>query len=342
MTRRGETDLLAAQESDHSTTRGRRSAIPWRRLAKLMRPARGELAAMVALTAAGAVVGLVPAFALGSLVDDLARGASRAGAPLDAVLIVVAVIVEALAFAISDGFFASAVARLYRDLRVLMFAGAQRQPPRGGEQVAGLTSRFVSDAEAMQELIVSPLDTTAMAAFELVSALVALAVLDPLSVAVAAGVGLGGVALARATQAPVARAGEERQEALETMSESLAAELSARLDGQRAAGRFKSSASAVLRKEARLGWLESASRYSSSAVANLGPIAVVIVAALSSSFRAGTLLSLFLIAARAFSAIDDFVEVGLDVEIVRGAVKRCFELVDAREPDAVAEPLLEL
>ncbi|MHB1469491.1 MAG: ABC transporter transmembrane domain-containing protein [Solirubrobacteraceae bacterium] len=286
---------------------------------------------MVALTALGAIVGLVPAFALGSLVDSLAAGGSGRGAALDIVLIVVAIFGEAVAFAVSDGFFAGAVARLYRDLRVLMFAGARRGRPRSREQVAGLSARFVSDAEALQDVIVSPLDTTVMAVSELGSALVALLVLDPLAAALAAGVALLGAALVRLTQSPAAVAAEERQEALEAMSASLAAELGGRLDADRATARFREAATALLRRESRLGWIEAGSRYSSSAVASVGPIAVVIAAALGGSLRAGTLLSIFLIAARAFSAVDDLVEIGLDVELVRGAVRRCFELVDTGE-----------
>ncbi len=40
------------------------------------------------------------------------------------------------------------------------------------------------------------------------------------------------------------------------------------------------------------------------------------------------MLSIFLLAQRAFSAADDLLEIGLDVELVRGAIARCFELVD--------------
>lgn len=318
-----------------------RSAIPWRRVTRLARPVRRRLIAMVALTATGAVVGLVPAFALGSLLDALATGGQGRGAALDVSLILAAILLEAFAFAVSDGFFATAVARLYRDLRVLMFAGAQRAGPHDGERLAGLSARFVSDAEALQELIVSPLDTTVMALSELLSAIAALIVLDPLAAAAAAGVALLGAVLVRTTQPRAAIAAEERQEALEAMSVSLAAELSGRLEQRAAAERFRHAASAVLRREARLGWIEAGSRYSATAVASLGPIAVVLVAAASGSFRAGTLLSIVLIAGRVFSAVDDLVEIGLDVELVRGAVRRCFELVDVAgspPPPAALDP----
>ncbi|MHB1538533.1 MAG: ABC transporter transmembrane domain-containing protein [Solirubrobacteraceae bacterium] len=315
-----------------------RPPIPWRRLVGLMRPVRPQLLAMVALTVAGAVAGLVPAFALGSLVDALAAGGAHRGATLDVVLILAAVATEAIAFAVSDGFFSTAVARLYRDLRVLMFAGARRSGPRTGEQLAGLSARFVSDAEALEELIVSPLDTTVMALSELVSSIAALIVLDPLGAAVALGGALLGAAVVRVTQRPAAAAAEERQEALEAMSVSLAVELCDRIDERAASERFRTAASGVLRREAHLGWLEAGSRYSATAVASLGPIAVVLVAALSGSFKAGTLLSIMLIAGRVYSAFDDLVEIGLDVELVRGAVRRCFELVDADGGDGPGGP----
>ena len=83
------------------------------------------------------------------------------------VLIVAAVLLEALLFAISDGFFARVTARLYRDLRVMMFEGLQRRPSLGAHAVTGLASRFISDAEALQELLVAPLDTAVIGSFQL-------------------------------------------------------------------------------------------------------------------------------------------------------------------------------
>lgn len=305
-----------------------RTEIPWRRLLSLTAPVRPQLTAMVALTGLGALVGLVPALALGSLVNDLAGSRHDGGASIAAVLIVASIAIEAIAFTLSDGFFSKAVSSLYRDLRVMMFSGVQRRPKQSAEELAGLTSRFVSDAEAMQELIVAPLDTTVMGTFELVSALIALAILDAPSAGLAILLALLAAMLTRLLQAPAAGAAQERQEALESMSRSLAAELSMRLQDGGGARRFAQSASNVLRHEVRLGWLQAGSRYGSSAFASLGPIAVVIVAALTSGLRAGTLLSVFLLAERAFSAADDLVEIGLDVELVRGAVARCFELVD--------------
>jgi ABC-type multidrug transport system fused ATPase/permease subunit len=305
-----------------------RGAIPWRRLASLMRPARRSLAGMVVLTALGSLLGLIPPLALGALVDDLARGHHGGGAGLAAVLIVLALVLEALAFTVSDGFFARAVGTLYRDLRVLMFAGAQRRAPATAPEIAGIAARFVSDAEALQDVVVSPLDVTVMGLFELLSALLTLGLLYPLAVPLALGLILLTALVTRVTQAPLARAAEERQEALEAMSSRLASELSARLD-RAAAGRFRDAATVVARREIRVGWLQAANRYGSAAAANLGPIAVVAAAALLASFSAGRLLALFLLAERAFAGADSLVDLGLDIELVRGAIRRCFELVDA-------------
>jgi ABC-type multidrug transport system fused ATPase/permease subunit len=338
--------MMRSAVAMRSRARRTRTEIPWRRLVPLMAPVRPQLIAMVTLSGFGSLVGLVPALALGSLVNDLAGSRHDGAASIAAVLIVASIAIEAVAFTLSDGFFSKAVSHLYRDLRVMMFSGVQRRPQQSAEQLAGLTSRFVSDAEAMQELIVSPLDTAVMGAFELVSALVALAILDAPSAGLAVLLAALAVMLTRRLQAPAAGAAQERQEALESMSRSLAAELSMRLQDGGGARRFAQSATQVLRREVRLGWLQAGSRYGSSAFANLGPIAVVIVAALSSGLKAGTLLSVFLLAERAFSAADDLVEIGLDVELVRGAVARCFELVDGESggsgpPDGAAGELAE-
>jgi ABC-type multidrug transport system fused ATPase/permease subunit len=284
---------------------------------------------MVALTALGALLGLVPPLALGALVNDLAGGHHRGAPGLAAALIVAALLLEALAFALSDGFFARAVGALYRDLRVLMFAGVQRRPPATAPELAGVASRFISDAEALQDVIVSPLDTAVIGLFEMLSALLAVALLYPPAALLAVVLIALTALLTRFTQSPLAGAAEQRQEALEAMSSSLAAELTARLDRGACAGRFREAATRVYRREVRLGWLEACNRYGSGAAANLGPLAVVVLAALERPFSAGALIALLLLAERAFQGADSLIDLGLDVELVRGAVARCFELVDA-------------
>jgi ATP-binding cassette, subfamily B, bacterial len=307
----------------------RREPIPWRRLLALVGPARRSLLAMVALTLLGSLLGLIPPLALGALVDDLAGGRHSGRAGLAIALIVAALAFEALAFALSDGFFTRAVGTLYRDLRVLMFGGVHHRAPAPADELAGVASRFISDAEALQEVLVAPLDTAVMGLFELLSALAVLALLYPPAALLTAALAALAALVTRFTQAPLAPAARARQEALEAMSSTLAAELSARLDRDASTGRFREAASRVRHREVRLGWLEAANRYGSGAAANLGPIAVVVLAALERSFSAGALVSLLLLAERAFQGADSLIDLGLDVELVRGAVGRCFELVDA-------------
>ena len=65
------------------------------------------------------------------------------------------------------------------------------------------------------------------------------------------------------------------------------------------------------------------------AMAADSPIAVVVTAAFAGSHQAGTLLSIYLLAQRAFWGFDGVVDLSLGTQSVRGAVARCFELVDA-------------
>ena len=67
----------------------------------------------------------------------------------------------------------------------------------------------------------------------------------------------------------------------------------------------------------------------SGGLAKLGPIAVVVAAAFAGSHHAGTLISIYLLAQRAFWGFDGVVDLSLGTQSVRGAVARCLELVDA-------------
>lgn len=287
---------------------------------------------MVGLTLVGSLLGLVPPLALGALVNGLAQGHHRGRVVTSGGLIAAAVLVEAAAYAISDGLYARASGRLYRDFRLLMFEGVLRRPPSDAEATAGLASRFVSDAETLEQLTVAVLDLGAIGTFELGAAVVALGVLDPWAVAITGGLvivtGIG----ARRAQAPIAAAGKSRQEVLEGMSKTLAGALAERADPERARRRFRVAAGRVLRSEVRLGWLRAANRHGSGALTGLGPVAVVVAAALQGGVRAGTLLSLYLLAERAFQGADTLVDLSLDIELVRGAVGRCFELIDGPRP----------
>jgi hypothetical protein len=84
----------------------------------------------------------------------------------------------------------------------------------------------------------------------------------------------------------------------------------------------------LLRAEVRLGWVQAANLHVSGALAKLGPIVVVTAAAFAGSHRAGTLLTLYLLAARAFYGFDGLVDLSLAMQSVRGAVNRCLELVE--------------
>ena len=318
---------------------GAPAAIPWRRVAALLRPIRWGLAAMVGLSVGGVLVGLVPPLALGVLVNALVdRGDTREAALL-AALIMVAMVVEGLAYIASDGLYARNAGRMYRDLRMMMFAGASRRPRGGQDETSGLASRFISDAETVERITVSLLDTGSMMLVEFVSALVALALLGPWGVVIVVPLLAGMWVVTRRTQVPAARAAQERQEELERMTQSLVQELDRRADPQ-SAGRFRAATDRLLAAEVRLGWLRAANLQGSGAFAKLGPIAVVVGAAFAGCHHAGTLLAIYLLAQRAFWGFDGLVDLSLGMQTVRGAVARCFALIDteadSRRLDAAA------
>src|SRR6516165_6404763 len=88
--------------------------MPWRRLAGLLRPIWRGTAAMVALSVAGVLVGLVPPLVLGVLVNALVEHNDRREAVLLAVVIVLATLAEAGLYIASDGTYARNAGRLYR------------------------------------------------------------------------------------------------------------------------------------------------------------------------------------------------------------------------------------
>ncbi len=283
---------------------------------------------MVSLSVSGSLVGLVPPIALGFLVNDLAEVRNRGHAVVWAAIIVAMLVFESVAYAASDGLYAGVAGRLYRDLRTLMFAGAMRRAPGAAEEASGLVSRFVSDVETVEHVTVATLDLGAMRVAELTAALVALGLFDPWVVPLVVALIAITAFVARRTQIPAARAGRQRQEELEGMSRSLARELNERSEREQAKARFRVAVERVLSSEIRLGWLQAANTHGSGALAALGPIAVVLVAAFQGGLKAGTLLSFYLLAERAFQGADSLVDLSLDAQIVRGAVARCFELID--------------
>lgn len=302
--------------------------VPWRRLARLLRPLRFGLAAMVSLSVLGSLVGLVSPLALGYLVNTLVEFGDKREAALWALAIAGAIVAEALAYVLSDLLYARNAARLYRDLRLQMFAGARRQGLVGEEEAGGLASRFVSDAETVERVTVGALDTGSMLLVEFVAATVVLGLLEPVTVGAAAGMLAATTLLARVMQAPTVPAGQRRQEELEAMSRTLARELSSRDDEVASTGRFRAAAERLLRAEVRLGLLSAVNRHGSGALAAIGPIAIVTVAAFVGDYKAGTLLTLYLLSGRVFYGFDGLVDLALGMQMVRGAVRRCFQLVD--------------
>jgi ABC-type multidrug transport system fused ATPase/permease subunit len=303
--------------------------LPWRRLAGLLRPIWRGTAAMVGFSVAGVLVGLVPPLVLGVLVNALVERNDKREAALLAVLIALATLAEAGLYIASDGMYARNAGHLYRNLRVAMFTGALARTRRG-KDTAGVSSRFISDAETLERATLSILDTGAMLGVEFVSALVALATIEPWTLPVVAPVLAVTWVVTRRMQQPAASAGQRRQEELELMTRSLADELR-HSDDPEAPNRFRLAAERVLGAEVRYGWLQAFNLQGSGGLAKLGPIAVVVAAAFAGAHHAGTLITIYLLAQRAFWGFDGVVDLSLGTQSVRGAVARCFELVDAAD-----------
>jgi ABC-type multidrug transport system fused ATPase/permease subunit len=293
---------------------------------------------MLGLTVAGVLIGLVPPLLLDPLVNDLVEYNDKPEALLLSGLLALAVVVEATGYILSDSLYARNASRLYRDLRLKMFAGARRRLRRG-EDVSGLSSLFISDAEAIERITLSVLDTGTMTLVEFVSAMVALAILEPWSAAASLPLLAGTWVLTRWTQEPAAAAGQKRQEELETMTQSIASELQNPHDAQ-AASRFRSAAERVMKAETRYGWLQAFNLQGSGGLAKLGPIVMVVVAAFAGSHHAGTLIALYLLAQRVFWGFDGMIDLSLGSKSVRGAVGRCFRLIDTPAIDHEPAELL--
>jgi hypothetical protein len=85
----------------------------------------------------------------------------------------------------------------------------------------------------------------------------------------------------------------------------------------------------VLRAEVHLGWLQALNLQGSGGLAKLGPIAAVVAAAFAGTHHVGALIALYLLAQRAFWGFDGLIDLSLSMQSVRGAIARCFALVDA-------------
>jgi|NGEPerStandDraft_6_1074524.scaffolds.fasta_scaffold10889_2 ABC-type multidrug transport system fused ATPase/permease subunit len=304
--------------------------LPWRRLSSLLRPIRGGLAAMMGLSTGGVLVGLVPPLALGLLVNALVDSGDTTEAAFLAGVITLAILTEAAAYVLSDGMATRNEGRLYRNLRLQMFEGARRRASIDEDELSGLPSRFISDAETTG-VTVSMLDRGSMLLVEFVSATVALGLLSPWTIPVVIPeLGLTWL-ITRRMQQPAASAATRRQEELEQMTRSIARELDRRDDPQ-STDRLVGPLDRVLTAEIRLGWLQAINLQGSGGLAKLGPIAAVIVAAFAGTSHVGTLIAVYLLAQRAFWGFDGLVDLSLSLQSVRGAIARCFELIDSTAP----------
>ena len=310
-----------------ATTAKRPAPIPWRRVAKLLRAQRRAVIGMLALSTGGVLMGLVPPLALGTLVNALVERGDTAEGALLALVVAVAVVAEAGAYILSDGLYARAAGRLYFDLRRSMLEGARRVVRRGSP-LDGVSARFISDAETIERITLAVLDSSIMLAVEFVSALVVIGVLEPISLAATAPWLAATWLAARRMQAPVAVAGLVRQEQLEEMTAALDAEIQTQAPTQ-AGTDFTRVAERLRDAEVRLGWLRAVNLQGSGGLAKLGPIAVVVVAAFAHLHHPGGLVALYLLAQRAFYGFDGIVDMRLDLSGARGAVHRCFALIDA-------------
>ena len=317
---------------------GSPESIPCRRVVSLLRPLRAGLAAMVGLSVLGSLAGLVPPITLGYLINDLVeRHGVKPEDALWAGLLAGAIVVEAAAYLGSDGLYARNSGRLYRNLRLLMFDGVMRRPVSDRLDTEGLPSRFVSDVETVERITVYALDTGSMLIVELGTALVVLGLMEPWAILVVVPLFAATWLVTRRMQEPAASAGQQRQERLEELTGTLARELDG-TGGLAGRTRFQTVAERLLRAEVHLGWVQAANLHISGVLAKLGPIAVVIAAASVGSYQAGTLLTLYLLAARAFYGFDGLVDLSLGMQSVRGAIARCLELIDPSQPSTHTAP----
>jgi ABC-type multidrug transport system fused ATPase/permease subunit len=283
---------------------------------------------MVGLSVSGVLVGLVPPLLLGVLVNALVEYGDKHEAALLSVAIAAAILVQAIAYVLSDGMYYRNAGRLHRSLRLQMFDGLRHRGTTDEEDQSGIPSRFISDVLTVDQITVWMLDTGSMVLVQFISAAVAIGLLEPVALAVMFPMLAAIWVVTRRTQEPAATAGLRRQEELERLTRSINGEL-LEPDANRAKSRFAVAVERVMRAEIRYGWLQAINIQGSGGLAMLGPIAVVVAAAFAGTAQIGTLLALYLLAQRAFSGFDGIVDLSLATKSVRGAVNRCFEYIDA-------------
>lgn len=273
-------------------------------------------------------MGLVPPLLLGVLVNALVERGDKHEATLLSVLIAAAIMAQAAAYVLSDGMYYRNAGKLHRSLRLRMFDGLRRRGVSEDEELSGIPSRFISDVLTLDQVTIWMLDTGSMVLVQFVSAAVAIALLEPVTLAVIFPMLAAIRLVTRRTQEPAAAAGLRRQEELERMTSSIVAELP-EPDEEQAKSRLRTAVERVMQAEIRYGWLQAINTQGSGGLAMLRPIAVVVAAAFAGTAHIGTLLALYLLAQRAFSGFDGIVDLSLASKSVRGAVNRCFEYIDA-------------
>lgn len=282
---------------------------------------------MVGLSVGGVLLGLVPPLALGLLVNALVERGDKHEAALLSVAIVGAILLQTVAYVVSSGMYYRNAGKLHRTLRLGMFAGLRRHGSGDDEDAEGIASRFISDVFTVDQVTVYLLDNGSMVVVQFVSAIVAVGLMEPVTLAVILPMLAAIWVVTRWTQEPAANAGLERQEALQRMTGSIGREL-AEQDDVEATNRFRAAVERAMHAEIRYGWLQAINFQGSGGLALIGPIAVVVVAAFAGTAHIGTLLALYLLAQRAFSGFDGVVDLSLATKSVRGAVSRCFEYID--------------
>lgn len=281
---------------------------------------------MLALSVAGSLAGTFQPLALGRLVDSLVARAGPSGASAStawwAAGLTAAVLAGAAAYGASDVLYATAAARIFRDLRMAMAHGIAGLPVR-----PGIASRFVSDVESVEGILVGALDRGTIALFEFAAGLIAVGLLvAPAAAAAAVGVAIA-VGVSRLGQGRVAGRSTARQEALEELAASVDRGGHSDLGG---AASLPVVAERLRAADVRLAVAHAIAGYGSFAAAGVVPVAVVLVGGGWSLHRAGTILSLYLLTERTARAAEALVDLGISVEDVRGPLARCLALVDGQ------------
>jgi len=304
------------------------ATVPWRPLVELVRPLRWGLAGMVGLSAGGVLVGLVPPLLLGVLVDALVEHGDKREAAFLAGLIAVAIVVQTAAYILSTGMYFRNAGKLHQSLRVRMFDGLRRRGDTEDEALTGISARFISDVLTVDQVTVGLLDTGSMVVVQFVSGVVAIGLLEPVTLVATFPLLAAIWIVTRRTQEPAASAGLRRQEALEELTAAVGHEV-VEPDTADATSGVRAAVERVMHAEIRYGWLQAINIQGSGGLALLGPIAVVVTAAFAGVSHVGTLLALYLLAQRAFGGFDGIVDLSLANKSVRGAVNRCFEYIDS-------------